>query len=189
MSQSERERALRALVDEWRDGNIQFDGFRMELQGGKWIALRCADELAAALDTPQEPTPADEPDEQWLERVRKLLPEGSPIPLFYKRDGSINREKTMELPCFAAAPEPTPAAPPTNWSAHIPVTYKELRQTLSDMMNSVDTDKPAGEAGHAVLLMCRRLVDEKLERLAAAPRPALSPDAAASSGDDKGEGR
>lgn len=44
-----------------------------------------------------------ENDAQWLERIRTMLPEGSPIPLFYNTDGSINREKVMDLPCFVAA--------------------------------------------------------------------------------------
>jgi hypothetical protein len=57
--------------------------------------------LASAAPTP-EPTGA-ETDTQWLARITKLLPEGSPVPLFYNQDGSINRQKTLDLPCFAHA--------------------------------------------------------------------------------------
>ena len=57
MSQSERERAL---VTQWRNTAKRYDFPTKSLEDATYSATldRCADELAAALDTPQEPTPA-----------------------------------------------------------------------------------------------------------------------------------
>jgi hypothetical protein len=61
--------------------------------------LRELERLKGDTDTQGSTSITVENDAQWLERIRTLLPEGSPIPLFY----NINREKVMDLPCFVSA--------------------------------------------------------------------------------------
>lgn len=40
-------------------------------------------------------------DEQFIEQLRQYLGEGAVVPVFKEADGSINREKTLGLVCFA----------------------------------------------------------------------------------------
>ena len=87
---------------------------------------------------------------------------------------------------FRAAPEPTPAAPPA-WDRRDQSKASDFERWW--MRES--TSSPLGDAMDQVDIHTQALIVAfcKSAWLAAAPRPALSPDAAASSGDDKGEGR
>lgn len=39
-------------------------------------------------------------DQEFIEQLEKHLGPGAVVPLFYNDDKSINREKTLNLPCF-----------------------------------------------------------------------------------------
>ncbi len=176
MSQSERERALRALEQSWRERRVEYQEQFVEeskreyhitaaQKGGLATAFKvCADELAAVLDTPQEPTPSAEAD-ALLMRWLSVRTESDPSA--YERRCQYAFEATIAyLNRRPAAPEPTPAAPPD--------TFKE--KSIAELLRYY---------GRVVLLDSDLAAfTSAINALAAAPRPALSPDAPATSGDD-----
>jgi hypothetical protein len=42
-------------------------------------------------------------DESFYEELKAKLEPGAVIPLFFRADGTLDREKIMELPCFLDA--------------------------------------------------------------------------------------
>ena len=123
MSQSERERALRALVDKWRREQKVFEEVHARLlkehgiESAMYVVANnlkiCADQLAAALDTPQEPTPDDLwPKCQWcrfeLEKFARTAGKCTHC-------GALQFERRDTLP---AAPTPAiTATTPAEWES------------------------------------------------------------------------
>ena len=182
MSQSERERALHRALGECY-------GYLMVISTQDWtteeraalrkLRITVGRLTAAALDTPQEPTPADE-----LSYAQKRANETREP--YYVGPDNLDGRPHWVYPQRLAAPEPTPAAPPA-WDERDQSTVSDFERWW--MRES--TSSPLGDALDQVDIHTQALIVAfcKSAWLAAAPRPALSPDAAASSGDDKGEGR
>ena len=138
MSQSERERALHRALGECYPYLMVIstqDWTTEERAALRHLRITVGRLTAAALDTPQEPTPAAPP--AWDERDQSTV---SDFERWWMRESTSS--------------------------------------PLGDALDQVDIHTQA-----LIVAFC------KSAWLAAAPRPALSPDAAASSGDDKGEGR
>ena len=186
MSQSERERALAVDVITRHSFNGEFG--TCECQIAKDFSYKPMSfdewkkhvdmELRAALDTPQEPTPAlRDRFKEFDEAVKFVRANG-----YSDWNGTANRQEITLTGCAnlvrkalyetgaTAAPEPTPAAPPgLVTEAHIHRAYEWLDLNLG----VVYSRRPSLQ----IESLAKLIATVEAEALAAAPQPALSPDA------------